>query len=55
MKRDTELVGLLLSVGARTDLPDKQGVLPLDYARQRRGYDGVIALLTDGPPTSQPE
>jgi ankyrin repeat protein len=43
--RHAEIVHLLLDAGANANLADRDGVTPLQHARQR-GYRGVEQLLT---------
>jgi ankyrin repeat protein len=40
----TEIVGLLIDAGADVNLADRDGVTPLQHARQR-GYREIVALL----------
>ena len=42
--RHVETVKLLLAAGARRDLPDRQGVMPLELAR-RRGFTQIVAAF----------
>jgi uncharacterized protein len=42
--RHVETVRALVAAGARRDLPDREGVTPLEHAR-RRGYAAMAALL----------
>lgn len=42
-----EIVGLLVDAGAR-QIPDRDGVTPLDHAR-RRGFDAIAARIAAGP------
>jgi uncharacterized protein len=39
-----EIVRLLIEAGANANLPDRDGVTPLQHAR-RRGYDAIAAVL----------
>lgn len=39
-----EIVRLLIDAGASVNLPDRDGVTPLQHAR-RRGYDAIAAML----------
>jgi len=45
--RHIETVRLLIDAGADVNLPDRNGVTPLDHA-QRRGHEGVAAVLRAG-------
>ena len=45
--RHTEIVRLLLAKGANPNLPDRQGVTPLQHARQRR-QEEIGRLLQRG-------
>jgi uncharacterized protein len=40
----TEIVGLLVAAGANVKIPDRQGVTPLEHARQRN-YRAIVAIL----------
>ena len=42
--RHTEVVRLLVEAGVDVNLPDGNGVTPLEHARQR-GYDEMVAIL----------
>ncbi|MFJ1758310.1 ankyrin repeat domain-containing protein [Kitasatospora sp. NPDC088134] len=44
----TEVVRLLLAAGATPDLPDADGVTPLQHA-ERRGFEALAELLRSGP------
>ena len=42
-----EIVGLLVDAGAK-QIPDRDGVTPLEHARQR-GFDAIAARIAAGP------
>lgn len=42
-----EVVGILVDAGAR-QIPDRDGVTPLEHARQR-GFDAMVERMTAGP------
>jgi ankyrin repeat protein len=44
--RHIEIVRLLLAAGADPNIADKDGVTPLQHARDRR-YDAIAALIKD--------
>jgi ankyrin repeat protein len=45
--RHIEIVKLLLDAGADPSIADRDGVTPLEHARDRR-YDAIAALIKDG-------